>query len=446
MERSSKAFDAIVVGSGPGGATVARELSLAGKKVLILEWGDNDPVKGTFTQTVSRALVPGKSLLVTKQALGMVRAITTGGSSLLYCATAFDPPIDMLKGYGVDISQEIADIRKQVPNDVLSDDLISPAGNRFAKSALELGYDCKKLKKLVYQNKCKPDCHRCIYGCPYGAKWNARHFVEDALENGATLINYAKVDKVIIDNKKAVGVEYKQGKERFRAFAAKTIIAAGGIGSPNILRRTGIHGVGNDFFFDPLVYVMGKIKDIRSGRGLMMCYGIHSPEDGYVMTDFNLPYLMKSLFDVEIFKIKQLFSYSDVVPIMIKIRDSLGGKVVNDRIIWKGLSKSDKLKIDKGVGHATRILKNAGATEIYRSWYLAAHPGGTVKIGEHVDKNLKSRFDDLYVCDCSVIPEEWGLPPTMTLLGLGKRLAKHLTGIENVPEMKSVSKLEEEKA
>jgi hypothetical protein len=27
-----------------------------------------------------------------------------------------------------------------------------------------------------------------------------------------------------------------------------------------------------------------------------------------------------------------------------------------------------------------------------------------------------------------VIPEAWGLPPTLTLIGLGKRLARHLLG------------------
>jgi choline dehydrogenase-like flavoprotein len=43
-----------------------------------------------------------------------------------------------------------------------------------------------------------------------------------------------------------------------------------------------------------------------------------------------------------------------------------------------------------------------------------------------VDSNLKTEYENLYVCDCSVIPEAWGLPPTFTNLGLGKRLAKHL--------------------
>jgi choline dehydrogenase-like flavoprotein len=37
-----------------------------------------------------------------------------------------------------------------------------------------------------------------------------------------------------------------------------------------------------------------------------------------------------------------------------------------------------------------------------------------------------TEFDNLFVCDCSVIPEAWGLPPTTTIIGLGKRLAKHL--------------------
>ncbi len=49
-------------------------------------------------------------------------------------------------------------------------------------------------------------------------------------------------------------------------------------------------------------------------------------------------------------------------------------------------------------------------------------------MGDVVDANLKTAYDNLYVCDCSVIPEAWGLPPTFALLALGRRLAKHLLG------------------
>jgi choline dehydrogenase-like flavoprotein len=39
---------------------------------------------------------------------------------------------------------------------------------------------------------------------------------------------------------------------------------------------------------------------------------------------------------------------------------------------------------------------------------------------------LKTAYDNLYICDASVIPESWGLPPTLTVLALAKRLGKHL--------------------
>ena len=43
MDLPNREVDIIVVGSGPGGATVAKELSNRNKKVLILEWGDYKP-------------------------------------------------------------------------------------------------------------------------------------------------------------------------------------------------------------------------------------------------------------------------------------------------------------------------------------------------------------------------------------------------------------------
>ena len=426
MNPKGKEYDAVIAGSGPGGATVARELSEKGKKVLILEWGNNDPVKGTFVQTVPQIFMPGKSLMITGQFLGMVRGITTGGSSLFYCATAFDPPVAMLKSYGVDITKEVKEVRADVPMEPLSDELMSPAGTRFLESALDLGYDAAKLKKFIYQDKCKKDCDRCSYGCPEGAKWTARNFVETAIENGAEMINYAKVDKVIVENGKAVGLYYRRRRKPHKVYAHQVIVAAGGIGSPLILRNTGISGVGRNFFFDPLWFVYGKVKDGGSGKGLQMCSGIHFADEGIVMTDFNMTRLLKTIFDLEVFRFGQVFNYANVVPIMIKVRDGLGGHITDAGWVWKPLKESDKQKLRTGRDHAEKILKNMGAKNIYNSWLLAAHPGGTVKIGQHLDTNLQTNIENLYVCDCSVIPEEWGLPPTFTILALGKRLAKHL--------------------
>lgn len=50
-------FDAIIVGSGPGGVTVARELAIKNTKVLILEWGDYQPLRGSFAQGCGYLLI-----------------------------------------------------------------------------------------------------------------------------------------------------------------------------------------------------------------------------------------------------------------------------------------------------------------------------------------------------------------------------------------------------
>ena len=442
MDPKGKEYDAVIAGSGPGGATVAREMSQKGKNVLILEWGGNDPVKGTSVQAFPQVFTPGKSLLITGQFLGMVRGITTGGSSLFYCATAFDPPVAMLKAYGVDITEEVKEVRADLPINPLSDELMSPAGTRFMESALDLGYDARKLNKFIYQEKCKKDCDRCSYGCPEGAKWTARKFVEEAVASGARMINHAKVDKVLVENDKAVGLQYRHGGMHHKVYASRVIVAAGGIGSPQILRNTGIDGVGRDFFFDPLCFVYGTVKNGGSGKGIQMCAGIHFAEEGIVMTDFNMTRMLKALFDLEVFRFGQVFNYKNVVPIMIKVRDGLGGHITDAGWVWKPLKALDKHKLRTGKKHARRILKNMGATDIYNSWLLAAHPGGTVKIGEHLDPQLQTRIENLYVCDCSVIPEELGLPPTFTILSLGKRLAKHLMAMDDGYTAEPVTKVQ----
>ncbi|MDP2864017.1 MAG: NAD(P)-binding protein [Desulfobacterales bacterium] len=113
MNKDNK--DYIIVGSGPGGATVAKELSQRKKKVLILEWGDNDPLTGSFWWGAKSLFWPGRSLLFTRQVLGLVRGIAVGGSSVFYYATCFPVPFDMLQSHGVDITAEIEEARSELP-------------------------------------------------------------------------------------------------------------------------------------------------------------------------------------------------------------------------------------------------------------------------------------------------------------------------------------------
>jgi choline dehydrogenase-like flavoprotein len=40
---------------------------------------------------------------------------------------------------------------------------------------------------------------------------------------------------------------------------------------------------------------------------------------------------------------------------------------------------------------------------------------------------LQTKIEGLFVCDASVFPEALDRPTVLTIIGLGKRLAKHLT-------------------
>jgi choline dehydrogenase-like flavoprotein len=424
-------YDAIIVGSGPGGASTARELALKGKKVLILEWGPGKPVRGTIWQYITEQCWPGKGLLfVYRNMLGMVRGITTGGSSLFYYASCFPVPHRMLERYGIDVRREEKEIRRELPIAPLKDAMVTPMATRIMESARSLGHDWKLLDKFMYQDRWRPGDAFGYYGDPKNIKWSARMYVGEAVANGAEMLNNAKVTGVILEGDRAKGVEFIAGGKTHRVFADNVVLSAGGIGTPVILRTMGIREAGKNFFYDPLISVCGKVDSaIKRADEIPMSAGCHLPDEGIVMTDMALPTFLDRIFTLQVLRFWRLFETRKTLRIMIKVRDDLAGRLTDRGGVRKNLTSADRAKLNRGYEIAREILHRAGARGVYRTWYLAAHPGGTVKLGEFLDSNLAVKnYSNLFVCDCSAIPEPWGLPPTLTLLCLGRRLGRFLAG------------------
>ncbi|MGO4382082.1 GMC family oxidoreductase N-terminal domain-containing protein [Pseudoduganella sp. RAF53_2] len=418
-------YDVIIVGSGPGGASVARETSRRGMRVLVLERGSAAPVSGTLTQMASMAAIPGKGAFLHRDASLLVRGLTVGGSSTLNFATASTPPLARFDALGIDLAPALAEWRAELPISPLPDNLIGPLATRIMQGAQAAGLPWLKLDKMIRPQICRTGCWRCVYGCPYGAKWTARDLLDEALSYGAQLQDKALVTRVLTQNGRAVGLEFTRNGKMHAARANKLVLASGGIGSPRLLHRSGLGPRNVPFFSDPVIAVMGSANDISGGAEVPMAAGMALPEHGLTISDLTLPKPMYQAFAMQMGRLDRLLMHQRTLSVMVKIRDEAGGGV-GPRWANKTLSLPDRRKFNEGIAIARRVLKAAGAKHIFKSWHFAAHPGGTIPTGAGVDTSLQTPTLGLYVCDASVLPAPWGLPPTLTLLCLGKRLGQML--------------------
>jgi choline dehydrogenase-like flavoprotein len=167
-------YDAIVVGTGPGGASTGRELARNGARVLFLEQGDAALNTGTLRQMAARAAVPGKGAFLHRDLSLLVRALTTGGTSTINFATAAPPPSALFAAHGIDLDPALQAWRAELPLLPLPDALVGPMAARIMDAARSLGHDWHKLDKMIRPASCRSGCWRCVYGCPFGAKWSAR--------------------------------------------------------------------------------------------------------------------------------------------------------------------------------------------------------------------------------------------------------------------------------
>ena len=425
MTISPTRFDAIVVGTGPGGASVARELARAGRRVLILEQGGAAPLTGTLKQMAAMAAVPGRAAFIHRDASLLVGGATLGGSSALNFATAAPPPRALFEAFGIDLAPALAALRAELPMAPLPDSLVGPLATRIAQAARAIGLDWRKLDKMIRPALCRSGCWRCAYGCPFGAKWSAREFVDEAVRHGAQLQAHSRVTRVLLQDGRAAGVEVMHERRPQTVQAPLVVLAGGGVGSPRILHASGLAPRHAPFFSDPVVAVMGTVDDVDGGAEVPMAAGMHDAQAGVALADLTLPRPMYQAFAAQVGRVDRLFAHRRTLSIMVKIRDDIGGRI-GPRWADKRLTDADRARLRQGEEMARAILAQAGAHHVFRSWHFAAHPGGSVRIGAGVDADLQTSARGLFVCDASVIPGPWGLPPTLSLLCLGKRLGHYI--------------------
>ncbi|MBU0516439.1 MAG: FAD-dependent oxidoreductase [Proteobacteria bacterium] len=423
--------DAVVVGSGPGGATVARALARAGRRVLLLEKGRHHARVGNHLSALSYTDRMG--LRFTEEGLNIVRALTTGGSTILYCGAATEPPPWLQAKYGIDLEPHVRETINELGLHPLPDEVVGQGAMRILEAANDLGHRFEKLRKFIDPDRCRIRCGgTCMLGCPHGAKWTARDYVADMVAAGGKIINGADVRRVIIQDGAATGVLALTPRGRLEVEAEVVVVAAGGLGTPTILRRSGLDEAGVGMFLDPLVMVTGVSRHAGTSSGPPMSVGTYEfmEDEGILLSNLIDPWGLWLIMVARKnpARLGQFLSYRRQLGLMVKIGDELAGYVTPDGRVSKPLTRQDHDRLDRGAAVARRILIRAGChpRSIIVGPVRGAHPGATARLGRVVDDNLQTRVANLFVSDASVLPQALDRPMVLTIIGLAKRLADHL--------------------
>lgn len=428
--RQSDLPRAIVVGSGAGGAAVARELQ-GSYGVTVLEEGRSFRPLSMSLAAMERLRAFGPHLLraaipfvfppmrirPTTGEMLLVNGVATGGSTVLSTGNGLrcDEP---LRAIGVSLDREFEELSREVPVSTAHERRWSPATRKLFEACARIGLDPQAMPKMVDASRCRR-CGRCVLGCPTGAKWDSRRFLDTALAGGARLVEGCSVRDLEIRDGRATAVRARIGARAVRFEADLVVLCAGGLGTPAILERSGIP-CEQRLFVDPVLVVAAPLPASHQEHEMPMPFYVERP--GYMVS----PY-----FDYLSFLFDRRWRHpaDGILALMIKLADSAEGRVVaGRRAVEKSLTGDDRLRLKEAEELCRRILLASGADErrLFFGTLNAGHPGGTVPLAPEDAQTLhpKRLPPNVYVADASLFPRSPGGPPILTIMALAGRVAR----------------------
>ncbi|MBV8980134.1 MAG: GMC family oxidoreductase [Acidimicrobiia bacterium] len=486
--------DVVVIGTGAGGAVMAKELAERGHAVLMVEEGEYYN-RASFT---GRAIDNLRRFYRDSAATGSVGNCVipipmgrlVGGSTAINTGTCWRTPDWVLQKW---VDRGLSDLTpdrmgpyfERVEHELQ----VAPAeaaylggvANVIARGCDVLGYSHRPL------NRNAPGCDGasvCDFGCPRGAKRSTDvSYVPAALQQGAMLYTGARAERILFEEGRAVGVEARSvdGRSRLRVRARATVVACGTLITPAFLQRQGLHRgrrhVGRNLSIHPASTVSALFDEEIMGytaipqgycidelqREGILPMGASAPID-MGASQFN--FVGRQLMDV-------MENYDRVASFGVMISDRSKGQVrlgPGGRpvvLYWFGRRERDLLQ--RGMAMVSRVFLAAGASEVYPALHghrvlrsagdlermetartaaadyllTAFHPLGTCRMATHPGDGVVSPTNEvfgipgLYISDGSVVPSSVAVNPQVTIMALATRAADLLADRLDAPRVEA---------
>ncbi len=421
---------AIVIGSGAGGAMAAKELQ-GHFQVTVLEAGVEFKPFSYNMNTLLRfrksglyldermisALFP--SMRIQKSGSGMVLVYgrCTGGTTTLSTGNGLRYDQGLVK-LGIHLDQEFEELEKEVPLSTDHQKNWNDTTRALYDACEQLGFCPVPTAKMVDYTRCTT-CGRCVLGCKTGAKWDSRSLLADAVGKGAILKTDCTVMKFGIDPETHTVTDvYVKEKGEERTYSADLVVlAAGGLGTPVILEKSGIY-CDPTLFVDPVLCVAAPYEGAGMDHQVPMPFLME--QNGYMLSPY-MDYL--SLF----FNKSWRLPAGNILSMMIKLSDSCFG-ASHGKKLDKDLTAADRGRLQAAVADCKAILGKMGIAEedMFLGTLNAGHPGGMLPLTANEAESFHSPRlpENLYIADATLLPESLGNPPIYTILALAKRVAK----------------------
>jgi choline dehydrogenase-like flavoprotein len=388
------AVDVLVIGSGAGGGSVARDLARAGKRVLIIEAGGlyDERTFPTRERDAYERLYLDSGFTATDDAhIAILAGGTVGGGTTVNWMTSIPIPdrvrTEWEEQHGIEgiasaaFTSDLSDVLREVGAQPSAK--VPPKDAAIFRGSELRGWSGEKIQ--VNRAECG-DCGTCGFGCKRGSKQSTlRLHLPQALEAGAHLIPDCKAERLIIRNGEVRGAITTYGTRAgaprsLEILASQVVVSGGALRTPLLLRRSGIThpAIGQNLRLHPVTLAAGIFPEkIEMWRGTMQAAKseefVEPTEDrnGYIiesapghpgLLSLGIPWTSRDEHE----RLMSLAPY--IAPFLAIAKDDGGGHISETRHGFAKISyrttPRDERTLRAALGSLIRMAESAGASEV----------------------------------------------------------------------------------